>query len=392
MLDITTLMVVLALTTITSALGLLVASFLNRQVVAIRYWALGIGVIIVGVVLQSIRHQVPLWLSAAVITQGYFVWLWGTRCYRLNGHINGFWLTMCLTLLVQGGLFFVLRDSWRYSVLLYSLIVVLVSLLNIVELWRMRIPQRALIWVWSSLWGVHAVIYLRRFLLYQFDPVYMAADTLDAAESVEALNYLEGIVFVYCFSLLCVILATRSLQDELKLQATRDPLTNLLNRRAFEESALRQLAISQREREEVALLLMDLDKFKGINDTHGHGAGDEVLKAFARHLSQHVRAQDLLCRFGGEEFVLLIPGGNSQSIDALAERIRTLWQTQTFTVAQGELSATVSIGYISSADVERQGLYSLIDRADKALYRAKQDGRNCVRCWQPDSILTPVPS
>ena len=73
MLDITTLMVVLALTTITSALGLLVASFLNRQVIAIRYWALGIGVIIVGVVLQSIRHQVPLWLSAAVITQGYAI-------------------------------------------------------------------------------------------------------------------------------------------------------------------------------------------------------------------------------------------------------------------------------------------------------------------------------
>ena len=190
--------------------------------------------------------------------------------------------------------------------------------------------------------------------------------------------------------MLCVILATRSLQDELKLQATRDPLTNLLNRRAFEESALRQLAISQREREQVALLLLDLDKFKDINDIHGHGTGDEVLKVFARYLSQQVRAQDLLCRFGGEEFVLLVPGGNSQSVGVLAERICTQWQTQTFNVAQGELNSTVSIGYISSADGATQGLYSLIDRADKALYRAKQDGRNCVRCWQPDSILTPV--
>ncbi len=387
MLDISTLMAVLALTTVTSVFGLLVASVLNRQVVAIRYWAFGLSIIVCGVALQSVRAYLPLWISAVVITQGYFVLLWGARCYRLNRSAAGFLPVMVITTLTQGVLFFVLQASLRFSIMAHSAIVVVVAALMILELWRMQILQRALVWVWSAIWCMHALLYLRRFLLYQFDPAYIAASTFEAAEKVEALNYLEGIVFLYGFSLLCVILATRSLQEELKLQATRDPLTNLLNRRAFEEAALRQLAISRREGEGVALLLMDLDKFKGINDAHGHSAGDEVLTTFAGHLAGQLRAQDLLCRFGGEEFVLLVPGADHASAEALAEHIRLHWQEQTFQTPQGALATTVSIGYICVNDGAEQGLYRLIDRADQALYEAKQQGRNCARSWQVQKML-----
>ncbi|GAA6129865.1 GGDEF domain-containing protein [Halopseudomonas sabulinigri] len=388
MLDITTLMAVLALTTVTSVFGLLVASVLNRQVVAIRYWALGLSVIVCGVALQSVRAYFPLWVSAVVITQGYFVLLWGTRCYRLSRSSRGFVPAMVIITLLQGLVFFALQASLRFSIMAHSAIVVLVAVLMIVELWRMQIPQRALVWVWSGIWCMHALLYLRRFLLYQFDPAYINASTFEAAEKVEALNYLEGIVFLYGFSLLCVILATRSLQEELKLQATRDPLTNLLNRRAFEEAALRQLAISRRAGESVALLLLDLDKFKAINDAHGHSVGDEVLTVFAAHLTAQLRAQDLLCRFGGEEFVLLVPGADSAKTEALAERIRSRWQKHTFKTLHGELATTVSIGYVCVNDGAEQGLYRLIERADQALYEAKQQGRNCARSWQVERILT----
>jgi len=388
MLDITTLMAVLALTTVTSVFGLLVASVLNRQVVAIRYWALGLGIIVCGVALQSVRAYLPLWISAVVITQGYFVLLWGTRCYRLNRSSRGFVPAMVIITLLQGALFFILQESLRFSIIAHSAIVVLVAVLMILELWRMRLPQRALVWVWSAIWCMHGLLYLRRFLLYLFDPAYITASSFEAAEEVEALNYLEGIVFLYGFSLLCVILATRSLQEELKLQATRDPLTNLLNRRAFEEAALRQLAISRRAGEGVALLLMDLDKFKVINDAHGHSTGDEVLIAFAGHLTAQLRAQDLLCRFGGEEFVLLVPGADQASAEALAERIRSLWRKECFQTPQGELVTTVSIGYVCVNDGAEQGLYRLIDRADQALYEAKQQGRNCVRSWQVERLLS----
>jgi diguanylate cyclase (GGDEF)-like protein len=387
MLDITTLMAVLALTTVTSVFGLLVPSVLNRQVIAIRYWALGLGIIVCGVALQSVRAYLPLWISAVVITQGYFVLLWGARCYRLNRSASGFLPAMVIIALTQGVVFFVLQTSLRFSIMAHSAIVVVVAALMILELWRMQIPQRALVWVWSVIWCMHGLLYLRRFLLYQFDPAYITASSFEAAEKVEALNYLEGIVFLYGFSLLCVILATRSLQEELKLQATRDPLTNLLNRRAFEEAALRQLAISRREGEGIALLLLDLDKFKGINDTHGHSAGDEVLTTFARHLAAQLRAQDLLCRFGGEEFVLLVPGADHASAEALAERIRLQWQEQAFQTPQGTLATTVSIGYICVNDGAEQGLYRLIDRADQALYEAKQQGRNCARSWQVEKML-----
>ena len=98
----------------------------------------------------------------------------------------------------------------------------------------------------------------------------------------------------------------------------------------------------------------------------------------------------MLCRCGGEEFVLLMPGADLLSAEALAERIRTQWQGQTFSNAQGVLSATVSIGYVCVSDGAEQGLYRLIDLADQALYDAKQCGRNCVRCWQPTEVLVAV--
>ncbi|MEH6566288.1 MAG: GGDEF domain-containing protein [Halopseudomonas sp.] len=385
MLDMTTLMAVLTLTTLISAIGLLVASVLNRQVLAIRYWALGLIVIVVGLALQSVRAYLPLWLSAAVITQGYLVWLWGTRCYRLGRSAKGFLPAMATSMLAQGTLFFILQDSLRFSVMLHSGIVVLVSLLMIFELWRMHMPQRALVWVWSGIWCMHCLLYLRRFLLYLFDTTYIAASTFEEAEPVEALNYLEGIVFLYAFSLLCVILATRSLQEELKLQATRDPLTNLLNRRAFTDLALRQMAVSRRQGEGLALLLMDLDNFKAINDLHGHSVGDEVLGAFARQVARQVRAQDLLCRFGGEEFVLLVPGADESSAVALAERIREQWQARRFDVADVVLHNSVSIGYVCVSEFSEQDLYRMIDQADLALYESKQDGRNCVRGHVPAS-------
>lgn len=382
MLDVTTLMLVLAFTTALSVSGLFVAALLNRQVMAIRYWTLGLAVFVVGLVLQVASPPVPLWVSAVVISQAYFVLWWGTHVYRGGSGYWGFAKVMLAIMLVQGLLFYLLRDSFRFSTMLHSAIVVAICALSVHELRLLKGFERSLFWLWTALWTVHGLVYLRRIFVYLFDNAYMDAASLQAAAEVEALNYMEGIAFVYSFTLLCIVLTTRSLQDVLRRQAAVDPLTGLFNRRAFEESAIRMINAGQRHGRPVSLLLMDLDHFKSINDHHGHKVGDGVLVKFAQHLIDHARAADLICRFGGEEFVVLLPDTPQSQALHLAERIRTEWQQVAIQSKGGQFEVTVSIGLAEATLKEHENLYDLADRADQALYAAKQQGRNRTLTWE----------
>lgn len=378
MLDITTLILVLAVTSLVSVAGLLVASQLNPQVLAIHYWAGALAVFVFGLILQASSPPLPLWLSAVVITQAYaFIW-WGTRVYGRADKAGKPLVVLSLLLVVQGVLFFLLRDSLRLSIIFHSLAVLLVSALVIHEIWRLRLLQRALVWSWSVLWVLHALVYLRRLLLYLFDSRFIAADTLQDAATVEAINYLEGIGFIYAYSLLCVIFTTLRLQEKLRHQATRDPLTNLLNRRALEQGALPLLAAVQRGSPPLSLLLFDLDHFKSVNDNHGHKVGDQVLQAFARQLQASARPGDLVCRLGGEEFVLLLADADLAQATRVAERIRQSWQQKPVQLAGLQLWGSVSIGVIQASGDAGESLFSLLDKADRALYQAKQAGRDQV--------------
>lgn len=389
MLDINTLMVVLAVTTLVSVTGLLAASILNRQVRAIRYWAGGLAIFIVGLMLQVSSPPAHLWVSAVVITQAYFVLWWGTRCYR-NSEEQGFIKLMLCLLVAQALVFFLLRDSLRFSIMFHSAIVVIVSVMAVIELWRVSSLQRAVFWVWAVIWTLHGLLYMRRFGLYLTDEAYINATDFQMAVSVESLNYLEGVAFIYGFSLMCVVLTTASLQDQLRIQANRDPLTNLFNRRALEETAIKVLGLSRRNGRPVALLLMDLDRFKTINDEHGHKTGDQVLVAFAQHLNDHSRVSDLICRFGGEEFLILLPDTSLSEAQGIAERIRNSWQKKTISTEKAAVQATVSIGIAELKQHNEENLFDLVDRADQALYQAKEQGRNRVKSWGHDFRMAQV--
>lgn len=382
----TTLMLVLALTTATAVLCLLVAAALNPQVPAMRFWALGLTMVVAGALLQSAREYLPLWISAVALTQGYLVLWWGARCYRLRASPPHLLRYQLLFLLAQSLAFFILRDSLRFSILTHSAVVVVISLLMARELLLTSGRQRTLTIAWCVIWGLHAALYLRRFVLYCIDPVYIQATTFEQAEPVEVLNYLEGIVFIYAFSMLCIMFLLRRLQEELKQQASYDSLTNLLNRRAFDQAAQQQLTANRREGHSAALMLLDLDHFKRINDTWGHQAGDRVLASFARLLGGHLRDQDLACRFGGEEFLLLVSNIDGAQIEALTQRLRSQWQSTDVGAGEDSLSATVSIGYTLIAPNEQAPLHTLVERADQALYRAKENGRNRVEAWAPGVV------
>jgi diguanylate cyclase (GGDEF)-like protein len=168
------------------------------------------------------------------------------------------------------------------------------------------------------------------------------------------------------------------LMQQLEEEAYRDGLTGLYNRRYFMEHAARELERAHRTQSLTALLMLDLDHFKQINDVYGHSAGDEVLRCISKQLQGAIRAYDIAARYGGEEFVILLANSDKQIGAALAERLRKKIEEASCSFDGVNHHITCSLGVAETTD-GADSLDDLICRADAALYRAKQDGRNQVR-------------
>jgi len=174
------------------------------------------------------------------------------------------------------------------------------------------------------------------------------------------------------------IVEIESLNRQLREQAMRDPLTKLHNRRFFEESAERDAARAIRLEEPLAIVMLDIDHFKRINDTHGHAAGDLVLQALAAVLRDGARRADLVCRFGGEEFVAVLPGAGLPAALERAEHWRRCIETLDVDSGDGgTIRCSVSIG-VALLSAAGNSVSSAVRRADAALYEAKRGGRNRV--------------
>jgi diguanylate cyclase (GGDEF)-like protein/PAS domain S-box-containing protein len=169
----------------------------------------------------------------------------------------------------------------------------------------------------------------------------------------------------------------KMLEAELTRLATTDELTGLANRRHFLEQMDMELSRIHRFSEPAALLMLDLDHFKRINDTHGHAWGDATLRAFAKILLRHLRKTDLAGRLGGEEFALLLPGTGLESARCFAEELRRRVSGMTLEIGQRAVKITVSIG-IARLDRDDVLTDAALARADAALYRAKESGRDRV--------------
>ncbi|MDP1829061.1 MAG: diguanylate cyclase [Archangium sp.] len=172
-----------------------------------------------------------------------------------------------------------------------------------------------------------------------------------------------------------------SLNQQLREQSLRDPLTGLHNRRYFAETIVREAARVSRHHEPLAVLALDLDHFKKVNDTWGHAAGDRVLRALAGVISAGVRTSDLLCRMGGEEFIAVMPGAALPIALARAEEWRAAVAALQFEEGPS-LRCTVSIG-VASFRPGHETVEQTLARADAALYEAKRGGRDRVVCAEP---------
>lgn len=172
--------------------------------------------------------------------------------------------------------------------------------------------------------------------------------------------------------------ANLRLREALRNQSIRDPLTGLFNRRYLEETLEREIRRAVRSEQSLGLMMLDLDHFKKFNDTYGHEAGDTVLREAATFLTKSVRAEDIVCRFGGEEFVVILPMANLQATQARAERIRSKLSELTV-LHQGQslgmITASLGVAALPQHGTARG---PLLEAADAALYRAKREGRDRV--------------
>jgi diguanylate cyclase len=175
--------------------------------------------------------------------------------------------------------------------------------------------------------------------------------------------------------------ALKRSEQDWRLQANQDALTGLFNRRYFDDTLSREIARAEREGSTISLMVLDVDHFKRINDSHGHDTGDEVLRLLGQHIGQSARQGDVACRLGGEEFCVLYPGMSLDKAYARAEQLRQRLAQNDIPTPSGPLSVTASIGLAEYPSDGGSGP-SLLAAADQALYAAKRAGRDRVLMFQ----------
>jgi diguanylate cyclase (GGDEF)-like protein len=179
-----------------------------------------------------------------------------------------------------------------------------------------------------------------------------------------------------------MMLQRSMMHQQLTAAARTDPKTGLLNAAAWQREADAEVTRALRSDTPLGLLLVDVDYFKRVNDSHGHLVGDEVLRALATELRRQVRESDVVGRFGGEEFTVLLPRTDAAGACRIAERLRRSASGLSVTTAQARIQVTVSIG-VAALGQHGNDLFELLAAADLALYRAKDAGRDQVQLCAP---------
>lgn len=217
------------------------------------------------------------------------------------------------------------------------------------------------------------------FMFHGLWELYQSLLTSGWLEGTEAARliaaHLEVLIFVVLLALVVIIMTAERLQAELKIQEMMDPLTRSLNRRAFLEVMKAVLARARRLAEPVSLVMIDIDKFKKVNLAHGRVIGDLALAEFASLVMEGRRSQDVFCRFGGEEFVLMLPGTPEEGADLVAARIKAKIEKSSITPDGVPIKLTISMGVVTARgdDLDADGMLDVVDRrmhnAQKLLFQ-----------------------
>jgi diguanylate cyclase (GGDEF)-like protein len=212
--------------------------------------------------------------------------------------------------------------------------------------------------------------------LYMFVPTGLPPSAF-VASPMQIAAYAAGGLLPVVSTIGYLLMCTEFNQRELAKAASLDYLTGICNRRAIEDLASRSIAAARRHGMPMALMIIDVDHFKRINDEHGHQAGDVALVETVRRIRESLRSEDLVGRLGGEEFVAVMPHTDGGAALAAAERMRAAFADEPMGIGEASLPITVSIG-VAVLDAQDQVYSHLLRRADRAMYAAKTAGRNKV--------------
>jgi len=212
----------------------------------------------------------------------------------------------------------------------------------------------------AGLFVIHALYGLYQALVLNDIMVGMIGPSIP----LYAVTHLEALVFVMILVMAIIIMTAERLQAELKIQEMMDPLTRALNRRAFLEVMKAVLARARRLAEPVSLLMVDIDRFKRINLKHGRAIGDKALAEFVDLVMEGRRNQDVFCRFGGEEFVLMLPGTPEEGVDLVAARVKARIENMALMPNGVPIKLTVSMGVVTARgdDLDADGMLDVVDR------------------------------
>jgi diguanylate cyclase (GGDEF)-like protein len=253
------------------------------------------------------------------------------------------------------------------------------------SLWLDRNEMLKARWPLIVLTALHALVLLIG--LYSSLNGSLGLGELPPIMSLFGFIHFESIVFNLGTAVFVLALIKERSEAVSDRNARIDSLTGIANRAAFMEAAGRVLELCRRENAPVSVIMCDLDRFKLINDTHGHGIGDAVIKKFSEISTDTLWPNDVFGRIGGEEFAMLLPRASIEAAQARAERIRASFAEACYFVEDRQVNATVSCGLSISVNAE-ETLSELLKHADLALYRAKTEGRNRVRADHYKSHLS----
>jgi diguanylate cyclase (GGDEF)-like protein len=376
LINLPTLCAVTAFITVISGALMLFSWLQNRREPALALWGLAYLVGSVGgAFLVRNSSDVPTWsicVGNALLCCAYGTMWAGARSFegrrpRLPLVLAGaaIWVVAC-----QFPEFY---QSLEARVVLSCGISASYSLLCAAEMWYPRDRELISRWPTLALAVLHAGFLLSR---THYIGAFQSLSSAHPAQSIGlfVLTF-ETLFAAFCQAFLRMSMAKERAELAQRQAALTDSLTEIPNRRAFFDLGVPLLKHTLADRRAAALLLFDLDRFKEVNDTAGHQAGDEVLKAFARLVAESIQPGDLLARLGGEEFACLLVDAPMAEALRLAERVRGKFEAMRFAGLQTD--TTVSIGVAMAGDTGRD-LSSLLGNADRALYRAKAEGRNRV--------------
>lgn len=355
----------------------------RREVAGVGHWACGLAVMVGAGALFLLRGTLPdaLALPAAnvCLMWGIGLSMIGTR--RFFGEPGGWGIFHAAWLLELAAILWwlLVEPNFPHRAAAFSFIVSVFYLDQLRLVWRHRTPHFTS-WFFGILLAVQGLNTLTRGVA----ALFLEADAANLLRrSALANGYLALANFMaLLMTVAFLMLATRKLQRILEQRSTHDPLTGVLNRRGFLQFFGRVRARQQRSDVPLSLMAIDLDHFKAINDQFGHTQGDKVLVQVASTIMRSTRQCDYVARFGGEEFVVLMPDTALGQAQQLALRIQSLLRDSH---QPGVPACTVSIG-IAEQQAACESLDSLFSRADMALYRAKANGRNRAEVAGPPAL------